>query len=401
MFKIFSKFTRKSLAQPDDALLALLAGAPTSSGVTVSAQGALRVPAVASAVRVISEAVACLDVAVKRVEADGSETEDRFHPLLGVLRGEANDWTDSYTLIRDLVIDALCDDRGGLAYVNRVGGRVVEVIRYTPGSMTVDYDSLTAEPTYRLQGSVIPSRDVIHLTAPFGRAPLSLARDAIGLSLTLSMHGSKLFTNGARPSGLLKFPKGYGEEAIKKIREMWRLTHESGETGRTAFLTDGADFTPLTFSSVDAQFVELRKFQLVEIARAFRVPPSMLFELDRATWSNTEQMGQEFILYCLEPWLKALEGSLRRGLFLPDERGGHVIRFDRDDLTRADLATRATAINSLIASRVINPNEGRNWIGLDPYEGGEAFENPNITTPNNAGNPGNFDSEEKPDGDQP
>jgi HK97 family phage portal protein len=107
----------------------------------------------------------------------------------------------------------------------------------------------------------------------------------------------------------------------------------------------------------------------------------MLFDHDRATWSNTEQMGREFLVYCLEPWLKALEGALRRALFTPEERAGLVIRFDRDDLTRADLSTRATVINSLIASRVINPNEGRDWLGLSPRAGGEEFMNPNITAP--------------------
>ena len=106
----------------------------------------------------------------------------------------------------------------------------------------------------------------------------------------------------------------------------------------------------------------------------------MLFQLDRATWSNTEQMGREFLIYCLEPWLRALEAALRLGLILADDRPGRFIRFDRDDLTRADLSTCSTVINSLVASRVINPNEGRGWLGLQPYAGGEAFANPNITS---------------------
>lgn len=106
----------------------------------------------------------------------------------------------------------------------------------------------------------------------------------------------------------------------------------------------------------------------------------MLFELDRATWSNTEQMGREFLSYCLEPWLRSLEGALGRALLSDAERGRFAVRFDRDDLTRADLATRATTINSLIASQTINPNEGREWLGLSPREGGDQFLNPNITT---------------------
>ena len=104
----------------------------------------------------------------------------------------------------------------------------------------------------------------------------------------------------------------------------------------------------------------------------------MIGDLSRATWSNSEQKGREFLSYTLEPWLRGLEGALRRALFSDEERQTHVIRFDRDDLTRADLSTRATVINSLIASQTINPNEGREWLGLPPREGGDEFRNPNI-----------------------
>ncbi len=281
--------------------------------------------------------------------------------------------------------------------MNRVGGRVIEVIQYAPGAITVDYDSLTREPSYRLQGVPLASQDVIHLRAPFGKAPMTLAREAIGLAMVLERHGSKLFGNGARPSGLLKFPKGMGEESVKRARDGWRLTHENGDTGRTAILYDGAEFEALTFNSTDAQYLENRNFQITEIARAFRVPPTMLYQLERGTWSNTEQLFLDFLTFSLDPWLRAVEGALRRALFSDAERATHVIRFDRDDLTRADLATRATAINSLIASRVLNPNESRAWLGLDPYEGGQTYANPNTgsSQPNEASP---INSEEDEDG---
>ena len=373
--------TRKSLANPSDDLYALFGLTPTASGIAVSAETALRVPAVGSAIRVISEAVACLDVMVKQVAADGTETDLPTHPVLPLLHNEANGWTSGFELIRDLVIDALTDDRGGLAYVNRVGdGRVMEILRYRPGTVSVEYDQATGEPSYKINNMPVDARDMIHLCSPFGRAPLSLAREAIGVAVVLERHASRLFGRGARPSGALKFPKGMGEEAVKKARAAWRETHEGEDNGgRTAILYDGAEFEALTFNSTDAQFLENRTFQIYEIARAFRVPPSMLFALDRATWSNTEQMGREFLIYCLEPWLKSLEGALRRALLGDEERAGLVIRFDRDDLTRADLSTRATVINALISSRTINPNEGRNWLGLPPRAGGDEFLNPNIT----------------------
>lgn len=108
----------------------------------------------------------------------------------------------------------------------------------------------------------------------------------------------------------------------------------------------------------------------------------MIGDLSRATWANLESKHREFWSTTLEPWLLTLEAALRRALFLPDERARFVVRFDRDDFGRADLSARAVAINGLIASRVLNPNEGRSWLGLAPREGGETFENPHINPAN-------------------
>jgi HK97 family phage portal protein len=370
----------KGLADPYPDLSAYFYGMAVSAGVTISAADALKMTPVASAMKVISEAAACLDLMVKEVAQDGSETDVPGHPLLALLRGAANDWTSGYELIRDLMIDALSDDRGGLAYVNRVDGVPIELIRYRSGVVNVDLDQNTGEPFYRINNIPYPSSDMIHLRAPFGRAPLNLACDAIGVAYVLQRHAASLFGKGARPSGALKFPQGMGEVSVKKAMAAWKSTHEAdGESGKTAILHDGADFVPFTFTSTDAQFLENRKFQILEIARAFRVPPSMLFDLDRATWGNVEQLGKEFLTYCLEPWLRALEGALGRALFSESERGKFVIRFDRDDMTRADLSTRATTIAALIAVKVLNPNEGRAWLGMGPRAGGDEFENPNIT----------------------
>ncbi len=373
----FSLLDRKSLADPGEDEYALLTGGAILGG--VGAAGALTVPAVQSAIRVISEAAASLSVGVVKIAADGTEAPAPDHPVAKLLTDQPNEWTSTLDLVRDLVAAALVDDKGGVAFVNRVGVEVREVVRYEAAHTTVDYSADgRQEPSYRINNRPVSAADIIHVRSPFGRSPLSLALDAIGVAKTMERHAAKLFANGARPGGVLETPKPLGDEGLKKLLAAWRKAHDGeANAGKTAVLWDGTTFRPLTFTSVDAQFLELRKFQLLEIARAFRVPPSMLFELDRATWANGEQMGREFLTYCLEPWLKTLEGAMRRALFSPEERPTHAIRFDRDDLTRADLTARATAINSLVASRVLNPNEARSWIDLPPYAGGDVFANPN------------------------
>jgi HK97 family phage portal protein len=369
----------KSLTSPDAVIEALFGLTPTVTGVAVSRTAALQTPAVAAAIQLISEAVASLDVTVKRIE-DGVEMDVPDHPALRLLRDNANAWTSGFELIRELVKDALMQDVGGMAWVNWTNGEPREIIRYRSGLLTFDLDTNTGERFYRISNDPIPSQAVIHLLPPMGRAPLSLAMEAISIAVALDRHAARLFARGARPSGFLKFPKGMSEDAVKKALAAWRATHEGEDTGgRTAILHDGAEFEAATLARTDAQFLENRRFQIEEIARAFNIPAPMIGDLSRATWSNSEQKGREFLSYTLEPWLRGLEGALRRALFSDEDRVDHVIRFDRDDLTRADLGTRATVINSLIASQTLNPNEGRSWLGLPPRDGGDEFLNPNIS----------------------
>lgn len=367
----------KSLAAPDSELLAAFGALP--SGLSVGAAQALTVPAVQSAIRLISEAVGCLDLKVMR-RVGGTEAEASDHPVAKLLADRPNEWTDTYDFIRDMVAAALISDKGSLALANKVDGRTIELVRYEPGHFTVDYSGDgRLEPSFRINNVPVPADDVVHLRSPFARCPLSLAADAIGVAKVMEGHAGRLFKDGARPSGVLALKDRTSPDALRRIREAWQLAHGGGKSGGTAIVEGGAEYTQLTLASTDAQFLELRTFQIVEIARAFRVPPSMLYELDRATWSNSEQMGKEFLTYSLEPWLRALEGALRRALFTAEERRDYRIVFDRDDLTRASLTERATAISSLISARVLNPNEGRSWLDLPPRAGGEEYANPNVT----------------------
>jgi HK97 family phage portal protein len=340
---------------------------------------ALALPATSAALRAISEAAATLDLNVVKVADDGTETPERTHPIAQLLADAPNPWTSTFEFIRDLVIRALTDDQGGLAWINRVGGEVREIILLPVGRLSVQYRWDTGEPVYRLAGVEIDSADVIHLRSPFGRSPLSMAISAITVATLLETHAKNLFKNGSRPSGWIGMKKGLGDTGLQKMRAAWKGAFEGADNaGKTPILWDEATFNALTLSSTDAQFLENRTYQNMEVARAFRVPPQMLYELGRATWKNAEQGGKEFLTYTMEPWLHALEGCMRRALFNDDERKTYRIKFERDDLTRASLVERATAVNSLIASETLNPNEGRAWLDLPPYAGGEKFGNRNI-----------------------
>lgn len=381
-FGIHIPFTqRETKALTDEQILEMLgSGVPTAAGVAVSADIALRTPAVAAAVRTISEACASLAVKVVKIAEDGTETEDTAHEASKLLKGDVNDWQSGFEFIRSIVVDALCRDQGGLARVTRSSdGRLLEIIRPRPGFITVDYPDDSLQPRYRVQGGALQqASDIIHLRGTFDKAPLTLCREAIGVAIVMERHASRLFGKGARPGGVIETPKALGNDGVKAMIAGWKAAMEgSDNAGKTGILFDGATWKQMTLSSVDAQFQQLRLFQLQEIARAFNIPASLIGDLTRATWSNSAEMQRQFLQLCLEPWLRALESALGRALFTKDERGKYAVRFDRDDFTNVDLTARATAINGLVASRVINPNTGRSWLDLPPYDGGEEYANPN------------------------
>lgn len=373
-------FNRPEKKQTDAEILELLGGGgSTSSGVVVTHDTALRVPAVAASVRTIAEACATLDCRVVQISEDGAETVDRTHPANALIAAEANDWTSSFELIRQLVVDALTRDQGGMAWVNWLRGEPVEIIRYRPGIIAAEFDADgSGRPSYRINGRSTPADQIIHVRSTFEKCPVTLCREAIGAALVMEQHASQLFGKGARPGGIIETPKPLGDEGSKKMLKGWKLSMEgSDNAGKTGILWDGAQWKQMTLSSVDAQFQQLRIFQLQEIARAFNIPSVLIGELSRATWSNSAEMQRLFLMLCLEPWLMALESAFNRALIAKEDRKRFAIRFERDDFSKVDLAVLATAMNSLVASRVLNPNTAREWLGLPPYKGGEDYANPN------------------------
>lgn len=376
--KLWPFYRKKALT--DEQILEMLGqGAPTATGIPVSIETALRVPAVATAVRTISEAAASLKVKVVEIAADGTEKEYPNHPALSLLRHDANDWTSGFEFIRSIMVDALCRDQGGLALVTRSSDqRPLEMIRYRPGFINVDYPDDTLQPRYRINGIVRNASEIIHLKGTFDKAPVTLCREAIAVAMVMERHAAKLFGRGARPSGILRTKKPLGDQGAKNMIDAFRLQMEGPDnSGRTAILHDDAEWVPMTMSSVDAQFQQLRLFQMQEIARAFNLPATLLGDLSKATWSNSAEMHRQFLQLCLEPWLQSLESALRRALFNKDERKKFAVRFDRDDFTNVDLTARATAISSLRSSMVMTRNEARSWLDLEPVDDGDTFENPN------------------------
>lgn len=403
---------RASFAEPDESLFALFGALPSAAGITVTASNATRCTAVRAAVASLAEPAGQIPLNLYRRGANGAHEQETAHPVALLMSSVSNPWTTAQQFREQLVRDALLHGDGYGYVVRDNGGQPRELHRLRPGSVIVQEDLYTAEPVYRVNtnnGTIsgIVSRDnILHLRAGLaadgvtGTSPIHEAREAIGLALQLEAHAARLFANGGRPSGILSFPQRLGSEVARRIKASWQAATSGANSGSTAVLEENGTFIPLSFNSVDSQFLELRQFAISEIARAFRVPPIFIQDYGRATWSNSAEMGRMFLSYSLEPWLTRIEGEFQLKLLTAEERAELFVEHDTDDITAADTSARAAAYASFRSAGIYTANELRRLERLPRMEGGDTLQNPYTTTkptedkPSDAGKTGEGKTDE-------
>jgi len=378
--------TKSGIAAPEDWLIELFGAQPSASGIHVAPHKAIRCAPVRAAVATISENIASLPVHVYRRGPDGARDRATNHPVERLLSGAVNDFTASSTFRELMTADALLQ-HGAFAFIGRSSdGRPIEISQLPAPAVTIETDTFSG-PTYKVADeagnrNVVPRENILHLPSPSlsGKGLVHDGRDVIGLALILEHHASKLFANGARPSGILSLKSNITADAMLKAKTSWDNAHGGDKAGGTAVIPNDAAWQSLVMSSVDAQFLELRNFAIDEVARLFNISPIFLQSLQKATWSNSEQAKEFLLSVTLLPWIRRWEAALTLKLLTEEERAaGFYIEFKTEGFVHADYKARTEGINKLIASRVINPNEARAMLNLPPYEGGDQFINPNVT----------------------
>jgi len=372
---------KKSFALSDPAAHALFGVVPTASGIHVSASSAMRVPAVAAAVGLISEAVGAMPIKVYR-RADKTQAKD--HPAQRLIHRTANPWTSATELRTSLTADALLRGHGFALVVRNGAGDPLELHRLDPDTVTRE-TTADGEPVYRVRQAkggdrLHPWQDVLHIEAFGGVSPIVMAREAIGLAIAAEQHLSNYYAKGGRPGVVLKHEKFVSEEAKGKILQQWHATHGERNAGGVGFLDENMQLEVVSSNHTDAQFLENRVEQIREIARAFRVPPPLLMELSRATWSNAEEMGRQFLTLTLRPWLSKWEAAYERVLLTPEEQDEFYCEFVTDDLLSVDSAKRATALSQYRAAGVMTANEARAALNLPAHADGDNLDNPFTTS---------------------
>lgn len=355
----------------------------SGSGKSVTAQTAIQLSTVYACVRVISETVASLPLGVYEATNDGN-LKAGDHPLYRLIHDEPNAEMTSF-VFREVMLAHLLLYGNSYSQIIRSGkNTVVGLYPLLPDHMDVDRDS-KGNLTYTYTTSdgktvVIKPQDILHIPGLgfdgiIGYSPIALEKNAIGLGIASEEYGSKFFSNGARPSGILTHPNTVKNP--KAVRESWNSAYGgSSNSNRVAILEEGMTFTPLSIPNNEAQFLETRKFQVDEICRIFRVPPHLVGNLEHATFSNIEHQSIDFAVHTIRPWLVRIEQSMNRALFTDQEKGRFYVQFNIDGLMRGDYKSRMEGYAIARQNGWMSANDIRALENLNPIpkeEGGDAY----------------------------
>lgn len=364
----------------------------TTSGKPVNERTAMQTTAVYACVRILAEAIASLPLHVYKYQDDGGKKLVHDHPLYYLLHDEPNPEMTSF-VFRETLMSHLLIWGNAYAQIIRDGaGRVLGLYPLLPDKMEVQRDdrgniyyvysrNSDENPMFKEYGNIkLKAEDVLHIPGLgfdglIGYSPIAMAKNAVGMTLACEEYGASFFANGANPGGVLEHPGVLKDPS--KVRESWNSVYRGvNNAHKIAVLEEGMKYQQIGIPPEEAQFLETRKFQINEIARLYRIPPHMVGDLDKSSFSNIEQQSLEFVKYTLDPWVIRWEQSLQRSLFLPGEKGKYFIKLNVDGLLRGDYQSRMNGYAVGRQNDWFSANDIREMENMNPIpdeEGGNLY----------------------------
>lgn len=376
----------------------------TTSGENVDEFKAMQTTAVYACVRILAEAIASLPLHVYERTPTG-KLKAIEHPLYALLHDEPNPEMTSFVFRETLMSHLLIWGNAYVQIIRERSGKIMSLYPLLPDKMTVHrngkgelvylYERQTEEnPNFKDRGKVVlQAEDVLHIPGLgfdglVGYSPIAVAKNTIGMTLATENYGASFFKNGANPGGVLEHP-GILKDP-KRVRDSWNAVYNGvSNAHKVAVLEEGMKYTQIGIPPEEAQFLQTRKFQINEIARLYRIPPHMVGDLEKSSFSNIEQQSLEFVKYTLDPWVIRFEQALKRSLFLPEEKKRYFVKFNVDGLLRGDYLSRMNGYaiarqNGWLSTNDIRELEDLNL--LTEEEGGNLYLiNGNMTKLKDAG----------------
>ncbi len=357
----------------------------SNSGVRVDELRAMQTSAVYACVKILAETVASLPLHLYKKGKNGKNESAEQHPLYSCLYEMPNEEMTSFEFRETMMTSLLL---WGNAYARKIkkNGHITELWYLKPQYMTVERDTQTGKIKYTYsdditnQTYVYRPEQIFHikglsLDGVTGLSPIAQAREAVGLSLATEEYGAKFFGNGARPGGVLEHP-GILKDP-EKLRDSWNKVYQGTRNSpKVAVLEEGMKYHTIGIAPEDAQFLETRKYQVNEICRIFRVPPHLVGDLERATFSNIEHQSIEFVQHTIRPWLVRWEQAISRSLLDEKERLLYFARFNVDGLMRGDYKSRMEGYAVGRQNGWLSANDIRGLEDLPPIpkeQGGDEY----------------------------
>ncbi len=352
--------------------------ARSASGIQVSPDRALRLSAVYACVRILSETMASLPLVIYRQRADGGKDRVTDHWLYHLLARRPNRFQNPFEWREMLQGHLAMRGNAFCQIISNLKGEITELMPLHPDHVRMEVmDNGDFRYRVRMQSgdeTVLPRGRIWHLRGLssdglMGMSPIELARESLGMALAAQDYGARFFRNDAKPTGgWIEFPGAFKDAEAKRVfRDSYQAAQAGSNRGKVLVLENGMKFHEVGVTNKDAQFLELRKFQITDIARLFRVPPHMIADLDRATFSNIEQQSLEFVMHTMTPWVERWEASIESDLMLEDDQ--LEIEFDFANLMRGDAASRSAYYQSGIQNGWLTRNEARVSENLNPLQG--------------------------------
>jgi HK97 family phage portal protein len=376
----------KAISSSDELMREIFGVTSAKSGQAVNYKTALEAVTALACVKKIADGLSQVPFKVFRKE-DRKRLPAEDHPLFELLSVAPNHVQTSFEF-REMIGMHLALCGNAFVWLNRVNGRIVEMLPFTPQEVAVKREA-NWELTYQIssvegKSYTLPAADIWHLRGFswcgwMGLEGVKLAREAIGLGLATEEHGARFFGNGAQLGGILSTDMNLDEKQRKELRESWEARHAGGQNAhKTAVLGGGMKFSPMTSPNDQAQFLETRKFQVEEVCRAFGVLPIMVGHSDKtATYASAEQMFLAHVVHTMGPWFARVEGSANMRLLTREERAkGYYTKFVVNGLMRGAAKDRGDFYTKLYSVGAFSPNDIRELEDLNPYDGGDEYRVP-------------------------
>lgn len=375
----------------DPALADWLGGAMTAAGVSVTADSAMRIAAVYSCIRVLSETLAGLPLIVYRRKKGGGKERATDHWLYPLLHNAPNGWMTSFAwremgmahlCLRGVALSRIIGDKRGRRQLVPMHPDRVRTVLLDSGKLAYEYQQQNGGFITLLQEEVLRI-PFMTLDGVKPVTPIQAQRETLGASMAAQDYGARFWANDARPTGGWVEMEGdfKNDASSKSFREKWQKAMTGENRHKTVFLPKGMKYNPLSLTMEDAQFLETRKFQRSEIAGIYRVPPHMIGDLERATFSNVEQQSIDFVVYSMQPWLSRWEQELSRGLLSEAEQEDYFVEFLVDGLLRGDATARANYFRTAVLTGWMNRNEVREIENMNRADGLDEYLTPLNMTP--------------------